>query len=527
MEPNFEDRLGWSMDQDISKIIGDEIIYYSNKILKYNSFSMKQERSFLLTNKCLYNILNKKVKRQMKYEEMLGITFSNQTNEFIIHADLGYDFHFISPDKILIIFIISKCYENLTKKPIILCEVKDKSLKSYVTTKKDKRRNSAISRLDEKNKIDTQTFIIDNDPLEISKRSSTEVSGGKISIAYTIVEDEKCINSEIICSNDDQIQDISFSDFEIVDIIGKGITGKVLLAKNRINNEYYALKPINKKILDIEESSYLVFIKKLTKLIKNLKFPFLIRVDFCFETDDRIYFAFPYIQGEELAYNLEIFKNLNEEKVKFYSGIIGLTLDFLHKNGIEYKLFDSKNILIDKSGYLNMVPFHLGKILKLKNNNDTKKILDKYKNEYCPPEIFQESDSINIKTADWWNLGVIIYEMIYNIPPFYSDDDSDMKDMIINNELQFPNEPQILDSLKDLITKLLNKNYEERLGYQNGFEEIKNHEFYKGFNFDDLLNKNIQAPYTPNIGDTFSKNKKIKMKFTYGDLKKSGILNSN
>ena len=518
MEPNFEDRLGWAMDGDILKIIGDEIIYYSNKILKYNSFSIKQERSFLLTNKCLYNILNKKVKRQMKYEEMLGITFSNQTNEFIIHANLGYDFHFISPDKILIIFIISKCYENLTKKPIILCEVKEKSLKSYVTTKRDKRRNSAISRLDEKNKIDTQTFIIDNDPLEISKRSNTEVFG---------VEDEKCINSDIIYSNDDQIQEISFSDFEIVDIIGKGATGKVLLAKNKINNEYYALKSIDKKILDIEESSFIIFIKNLKKLIKNLKFPFLIRVDFCFETDDRIYFVFPYIQGEELLYNLEIFKNLNEEKVKFYSGIIGLTLDFLHNKGIEYKLFNTKNILIDKNGYLNLVPFHLGKILNLKNNADTKKILKKYKNEYCPPEIFQEGNTINKKAADWWNLGVIIYEMIYNIPPFYSDDDSEMEDMIINNELQFPNEPQISDVLKDLITKLLNKKYEERLGYQNGFEEIKQHEFFKDFNFDELLNKTIQAPYIPNIGDTFSKNKKIKMKFTYDDLKKSGIIIDN
>ena len=527
MEPNFEDRLGWAMDEDILKIIGDEIIYYSNKILKYNSFSMKQERSFLLTNKCLYNILNKKVKRQMKYEEMLGITFSNQSNEFIIHANLGYDFHFISPDKILIIFIISKCYENLIKKPIILCEVKEKSLKSYVTTKRDKRRNSAISRLDEKNKIDTQTFIIDNDPLEISKRSNTEVFGGKISVVGTIVEDEKGINSEIIYSNDDQIQEINFSDFEIVDIIGKGTTGKVLLAKNRINNEYYALKSIDKKILDIEESSYIIFIKNLKKLIKNLKFPFLISVDFCFETDDRIYFVFPYIQGEELSYNLEIFKNLNEEKVKFYSGIIGLTLDFLHSKGIEYKSFNTKNILIDKNGYLNLVPFHLGKILNIKNNNDTKKILEKYKNEYCPPEIFQEGDSINKKAADWWNLGVIIFEMIYSVPPFYSDDDSEMEDMITKDELQFPNEPQISDVLKDLITKLLNKNYEERLGYQNGFEEVKKHEFFKDFNFDELLNKTIKAPYIPNIGDTFSKNKKIKMKFTYGDLKKFGIIIDN
>jgi hypothetical protein len=312
----------------------------------------------------------------------------------------------------------------LTKKPIILCEVKEKSLKSYVTTKKEKRRNSAVSRLDEKNKIDTQTFIIDNDPFEISRRSNTEVFGGKLSIAGTIVEDEKIINSEIIYSNDDQIEEINLSDFEIIDIIGKGTTGKVLLAKNKINNEYYALKSIDKKILDIEESSFIVFIKKLKKLMKSLKFPFLIRVDFCFETDDRIYFVFPYIQGEELSYNLEILKNLNEEKVKFYSGIIGLTLEFLHNNGIEYKLFDSKNILIDKNGYLNLVPFHIGKILNLKNNTDTKKILEKYKNEYCPPEIFKEGDTINKKAADWWNLGVIMYEMIYSIPPFYSDDDS-------------------------------------------------------------------------------------------------------
>lgn len=527
MEPNFEDRLGWAMDGDILKIIGDEIIYYSNRIHKYNSFSIKQERQFLLTNKCLYNILNKKVKREMKYEEMLGITFSNQSNEFIIHANLGYDFHFISPDKILIIYIISKCYENLTKKPIILCEVKEKSLKSYVTTKKDKRRNSTISRLDEKNKIDTQTFIIDNDPLEISKRSNTEVFGGKISMVSTIVEDEKSIYSEIIFSNDKQIEEICFNDFEILDIIGKGATGKVLLAKNKIKNEYYALKSINKKILDIEKSAYIIFIKKLKKLIKNLDFPFLIKVEFCFETDDRIYFVFPYIQGEELSYNLEVFKNLNEEKVKFYSSIIGLTLDFLHHNGIEYKLFESKNILIDKSGYLNLVPFHIGKILKLKNNDDTKKILEKYKNEYCPPEIFQKGDSIIEKAADWWNLGVIMYEMIYGIPPFYSDNDSEMKYMITNNELQFPDNPPISDVLKDLITKLLNKNYEERLGYQNGFEEIKNHEFFKDFNFEDLLNKKIQAPYTTNIGDTFSKNKKINLKFTYGDLKKSGIIISN
>ena len=187
MEANFQDFLGWNFDKDIIKIIGDETLYFSNKVSKYNSFGMKQDRNLLLTDKCLYNLQNRTVKRQMKYDEMLGITFSNQSNEFVVHADKGYDFHFLSQDKMTIIYIIAKCYEKLLNKPIILCEVKDKSLKQYVTTKKDKKKNSSNSKLNEDNTIDTQTFIIDNDPVELNKRSYTEVSGGR-STTSTIFE---------------------------------------------------------------------------------------------------------------------------------------------------------------------------------------------------------------------------------------------------------------------------------------------------------------------------------------------------
>ena len=286
----------------------------------------------------------------MKYEEMLGITFSNISNEFVVHADKGYDFHFISQEKMIIIYIIAKCYEQLLKKPIILCEVKEKSLKQYVTTKKDKKKDSNNSRLDKQQTIDTQTFIIDNDPVEINKRSYTEVSGGKLTTVQTIQENEKNIESETVFSNDDKVKSVGFEDFEFLKIIGRGITGKVFLSKNNINKEFYAVKSIDKKIFDVSNN----FLKKIKKFSKNLNFPFIINVHFCFETEDRLYLAFPYIQGEELYYNLKINKNLDEEKIKFYAAIIALTLDYLHNNGIEYKFFNLKNILIDRDGYLNI-----------------------------------------------------------------------------------------------------------------------------------------------------------------------------
>ena len=514
MESNFQDTLCWSNDNEIQKIIGNEKIYFSNKVLKFSSFSMKQDRNLVLTNKCLYNFQNKKIKRQMKYEEMLGITFSNQSNEFVIHANQGYDFHFVSPDKITIVYLIAKFYEKLMNKAIILCEVREKSLKQYVTTKKDKKKDINNSRLDENSIIDTQTFIIDNNPEIINKRTSSLASDGKINNLSIDLENPKIIKNKVIYSHDEKIKNVGFDDFNIIKLLGRGLSGKVFLVKNIFNKEYYALKSVSKNFFEINDLS----LKIIQYFSKDSKFPFLINPYFCFETEDRIYFAFPYIQGEELLYYIKINKFLEEETIKLYSAIIGLSLDYLHNNGIKYKYFNSKNVIIDRDGYLKLVPFHIRRILGNKNNNN-KNILEKNKNEYSPPEIFLENNEQNTETADWWNLGIIIYEMAYGIPPFYSDNDNEMKNIIINIELKFPKNSKISENLKDLIKKLLNKNYKERLGY-NGFEEIKNHQFFKDFNFNDLLEKKIKPLYKPIIGDILEGNKTINKKYNFEDLQK-------
>ena len=77
-----------------------------------------------------------------------------------------------------------------------------------------------------------------------------------------------------------------------------------------------------------------------------------------------------------------------------------------------------------------------------------------------------------------------------------------------------------------MIKKLLNKKGEERLGYNKGLEEIKNHHFFKGFNFDNLFDKKIESPYKPNINNVGNM-KIIRDKYTYGDLIKYGMENKN
>ena len=521
MQGDCQDFLGWGTDLEILQLINNEMIIYSNKLYKFNSYSIKQERNIILTHESLYNLKNKIIKRQMKYEEMLGITFSSQSNEFVIHAHTGHDFHFMSPHKKLIILIIAKTYQKILNKPIILCEVPDKSLKQYVTTKKEKRKSSTNSRLNEINIIDTQTFIIDNAPFLMNKRSNTGAtgSGSKSHLLGSIPKEKrKTIISEVIFSNDKVVKSAGFDDFEIIKLLGRGISGKVLLALSIFNKKYYAIKSVDKKVYDFNKNA----LEKIQKISDN-DFPFIINVDFCYDTANKIYFAFPYIEGEEFSYYLQVKKRLDEGTIKFYAGILALTFDFCTTLEIENKSFTPRNIIINKDGYLQLIPFHVGSIFNIKTHQQ-KKILNKYKNEYSAPELFLEDDSLNRKGAFWWNLGILIYEMFYGITPFYTTKDDEMGNIITNGELKFPENSGISENLKDLIKKLLNKKFEERLGYQNGISDIKSHDFFKDLNFEELKNKKLKAPYMPVINnDLLTNNNNLKEKYTYEDLKKAKV----
>lgn len=109
---------------------------------------------------------------------------------------------------------------------------------------------------------------------------------------------------------------------------------------------------------------------------------------------------------------------------------------------------------------------------------------------------------------------------------FYSLDENNLKEMIANNDLKFPENINIPENLKDLIEKLLKKNWEERLGKNGDINEIKNHEFFSGFNFDDLLNKKIESPYKPNLDENL-RNKNYEELYNYEDLIKVDLFNVN
>jgi serine/threonine protein kinase len=251
------------------------------------------------------------------------------------------------------------------------------------------------------------------------------------------------------------------------------------------------MKSLKKEILIEHNQIENELIEK--EILQKLKYPFLCELIFCFQNIDHIYFIMPFLSGGELFQHFKKFQNFDEEKVRFYGAQIALALDFLHKNDIIYRDLKPENILMDENGYLKLINF--GMATKLKKINKSLSGTP----EYIAPEIIKGEGIY--KSSDWWSFGILLYEMLCGLPPFYDENMEKMYEMIKNESITFPNKYNLSDDAKDIIKKLLNKNPNERLGNKNEIDEIKTHPFFSTIDFELIENKKIPAPFIPNIND--------------------------
>lgn len=103
-------------------------------------------------------------------------------------------------------------------------------------------------------------------------------------------------------------------------------------------------------------------------------------------------------------------------------------------------------------------------------------------------------------TVDWWALGILIYEMVVGIPPFFHKNKHRMYFLIRESPVNFPDPVRhritVSTEAQDLICKLLDKNRKTRLG-SNGIKEILEHPWFIDLDMDRLIAKELESPYKP------------------------------
>lgn len=116
--------------------------------------------------------------------------------------------------------------------------------------------------------------------------------------------------------------------------------------------------------------------------------------------------------------------------------------------------------------------------------------------EYVPPEVASGGSHGN--AVDWWALGIFIYEMIYGRTPFAGATNEATLRSIAKKPLVFPSDAPCGASemhARDLISRLLNKDPNRRLGSKRGAADVKTHPFFKGLNF--ALIRSVTPPSVP------------------------------
>ena len=288
---------------------------------------------------------------------------------------------------------------------------------------------------------------------------------------------------------------LSYSDFEHLKLLGRGSFGEVLLVRLKANKKLYAMKILDKNML--KQRKQQIHTKTERDLMVKINCPFIVNIKSAFQDEFKLYIVSEFLQGGDLFFHLHEKKNtvFPEEKAKFYVMELVIALDFLHKNNMVYRDLKPENILLDLQGHIKLTDFGLSKIFE--NEND-KAFTVCGTPQYLAPEILLKKGYD--KSVDWWSLGCVLYEMLYCRLPFKFKKGQKISLNIYKEEIPF--DKKISEDAKDFISNLLIFEPESRLGYgTNGAENIKNHKFFKGINWNDVWDKKLEPPFVPKLKD--------------------------
>ncbi|MBL1073619.1 serine/threonine protein kinase [Nocardia sp. 2] len=206
-----------------------------------------------------------------------------------------------------------------------------------------------------------------------------------------------------------------FAGFRIERLLGAGGMGEVYLAVDRDLPRLVALKVLN-RIAATDDATRRRFLRE-ADTVARLSHPNIITILSRGEEDDRLWIAMEYVDGPDLATQLQD-GPLELERVAAITRSVALALDYAHDAGVLHRDVKPANILVGSDPGRRTLLTDFGIATSIHDERgltETGHMLASLR--YAAPERFHGAIAID-RTSDIYSLGCTVFEMLAGKPPF-------------------------------------------------------------------------------------------------------------
>jgi len=287
---------------------------------------------------------------------------------------------------------------------------------------------------------------------------------------------------------------VVLKDFAQFRVLGKGAFGLVEGVRRCSSGHMYANKIQNKKRMKDKGRGIMELAMAEKQALALMASPFVIGLHYAFQDKDNVYLVLELLSGGDLQYHLNQRKRFGMAEATYYLACTLQGIGCIHDQGWCYRDLKPENILLSANGICKISDLGLATIVGkgVRHPAGTQ--------GYWAPEMIKDEDG-KIKPyderCDFWSLGVVAYAFFFGMCPFWQvSDKKDINKATLTMELEYD---------KDIFTKkatefciaLLQRNPESRLGTDEGWRDIEEHEFFEGFDFDSLREGSMEPPFKP------------------------------
>lgn len=282
---------------------------------------------------------------------------------------------------------------------------------------------------------------------------------------------------------DSTAEQVGPSSFEVVNMLGRGSFGEVYMVKHRRTAEPFAMKVLQKsKVFGKNLQRYAMSERNILSYARH---PYIVSLHYAFQTPSCLVMVLEYCPNGNLQQLINQQRRVQVNLARMYTAEILLALCYLHERKVIFRDLKPDNVVLDEQWHVKLTDFGLSK----------EGVGDRGARTFCgsvaflAPEIVARREHNH--TVDIYNLGVLTFNMLTGMPPFYDNDKEKLFQNIRRAPLEVPE--YVAVDAKAFIEAVMKRNPAQRLGAHSS-AEVKEHFYFDSLDFGALLRREVPVP---------------------------------